>query len=224
MRDGRWSAAGPTDSTADPQQVDMPARNKEGVSGGHVRSITRAISFCPESFSPPGAARGQRPADAHARTNRPAGAAIPDSRFFMRAPGNRAGHPGHFLTYRAGQPGLVTYRAGQPGLVTYRAGQPGLVQLTGDSDGLAGQTLAGRQAPARTLPDGVGQMAPGHGMTAKSCCNCRPCPAVAAVRDTRVRGPDQAAFARRILRRRSEARSSSLRPPQVPYFSGRDTA
>ena len=36
--------------------------------------------------------------------------------------------------------------------------------------------------------------------------------------------PDQAAFARRIRRRRSEARSSSFRPPQVPYFSGREIA
>jgi hypothetical protein len=34
----------------------------------------------------------------------------------------------------------------------------------------------------------------------------------------------QAAFARRIRRRRSAARSSSLSPPQVPYFSGRPTA
>ena len=33
-----------------------------------------------------------------------------------------------------------------------------------------------------------------------------------------------AALARRILRRRSEALSSSFRPPQVPYFSGRETA
>ena len=32
---------------------------------------------------------------------------------------------------------------------------------------------------------------------------------------------DQAALARRIRRRRSEERSSSFRPPQVPYFSGR---
>jgi hypothetical protein len=31
---------------------------------------------------------------------------------------------------------------------------------------------------------------------------------------------DQAALARRIRRRRSEARSSSFRAPQVPYFSG----
>ena len=36
--------------------------------------------------------------------------------------------------------------------------------------------------------------------------------------------PDQAAFARRIRRRRSEARSSSFRPPQVPYFSGLEIA
>lgn len=49
-------------------------------------------------------------------------------------------------------------------------------------------------------------------------------PAVAAAGVPGVRRPDQAAFARRILRRRSEARSSSLRAPQVPYFSGRDTA
>jgi putative phosphoribosyl transferase len=34
----------------------------------------------------------------------------------------------------------------------------------------------------------------------------------------------QAAFARRIRRRRSAERSSSLSPPQVPYFSGRETA
>ena len=34
----------------------------------------------------------------------------------------------------------------------------------------------------------------------------------------------QAALARRILRRRSAARSSSFRPPQTPYFSGRDSA
>ena len=36
--------------------------------------------------------------------------------------------------------------------------------------------------------------------------------------------PDQAALARRIRRRRSAERSSSFRPPQVPYFSGRATA
>jgi hypothetical protein len=36
--------------------------------------------------------------------------------------------------------------------------------------------------------------------------------------------PGQAALARRIRRRRSEARSSSFRPPQVPYFSGREIA
>jgi hypothetical protein len=35
---------------------------------------------------------------------------------------------------------------------------------------------------------------------------------------------DQAAFARRMRRRRSAERSSSFSPPQVPYFSGRDTA
>jgi putative phosphoribosyl transferase len=35
---------------------------------------------------------------------------------------------------------------------------------------------------------------------------------------------DQAALARRMRRRRSAERSSSLSPPQVPYFSGRDTA
>jgi hypothetical protein len=34
-------------------------------------------------------------------------------------------------------------------------------------------------------------------------------------------GPGQAALARRIRRRRSDERSSSFRPPQVPYFSGR---
>ena len=34
----------------------------------------------------------------------------------------------------------------------------------------------------------------------------------------------QAALARRIRRRRSDARSSSFRPPQVPYFSGREIA
>ena len=34
----------------------------------------------------------------------------------------------------------------------------------------------------------------------------------------------QAAFARRMRRRRSAERSSSFSPPQVPYFSGRDTA
>ena len=34
----------------------------------------------------------------------------------------------------------------------------------------------------------------------------------------------QAAFARRIRRRRSDERSSSFWPPQVPYFSGRATA
>jgi len=36
--------------------------------------------------------------------------------------------------------------------------------------------------------------------------------------------PRQAAFARRIRRRRSADRSSSFSPPQVPYFSGRLTA
>jgi hypothetical protein len=36
--------------------------------------------------------------------------------------------------------------------------------------------------------------------------------------------PAQAALARRIRRRRSEDRSSSFSPPQVPYFSGRLSA
>jgi hypothetical protein len=40
----------------------------------------------------------------------------------------------------------------------------------------------------------------------------------------RVAEAGQAAFARRIRRRRSAERSSSLSPPQVPYFSGRLTA
>src|ERR1700721_1110578 len=39
-----------------------------------------------------------------------------------------------------------------------------------------------------------------------------------------VRAGSQAAFARRIRRRRSAERSSSFRPPQEPYFSGRETA
>lgn len=34
----------------------------------------------------------------------------------------------------------------------------------------------------------------------------------------------QAALARRIRRRRSDARSSSFKPPHVPYFSGREIA
>jgi hypothetical protein len=38
------------------------------------------------------------------------------------------------------------------------------------------------------------------------------------------RAPAQAALARRIRRRRSDERSSSFRPPQVPYFSGLLTA
>jgi hypothetical protein len=40
----------------------------------------------------------------------------------------------------------------------------------------------------------------------------------------RKRFPAQAALARRMRRRRSEDRSSSFRPPHVPYFSGRLTA
>lgn len=40
----------------------------------------------------------------------------------------------------------------------------------------------------------------------------------------RALAPGQAALARRIRRRRSADRSSSLSPPQVPYFSGRPTA
>ncbi|MBV9092259.1 MAG: phosphoribosyltransferase [Streptosporangiaceae bacterium] len=39
-----------------------------------------------------------------------------------------------------------------------------------------------------------------------------------------VADPSQAAFARRMRRRRSAARSSSFSPPHVPYFSGRETA
>lgn len=38
------------------------------------------------------------------------------------------------------------------------------------------------------------------------------------------RAVDQAALARRMRRRRSDARSSSFRPPHVPYFSGREIA
>jgi hypothetical protein len=45
-------------------------------------------------------------------------------------------------------------------------------------------------------------------------------PQLAAGPDLGATWPDQAALARRIRRRRSEDRSSSFRPPQVPYFSG----
>jgi hypothetical protein len=44
------------------------------------------------------------------------------------------------------------------------------------------------------------------------------------MRQMPARSAGQAAFARRIRRRRSEERSSSLSPPQVPYFSGRPMA
>ena len=54
----------------------------------------------------------------------------------------------------------------------------------------------------------------------------RPSPAGLSGWGVRVSGRlrDQAALARRMRRRRSAERSSSFRPPQVPYFSGRETA
>jgi len=130
--------------------------------------------------------------------------------FSCAHPGTALGGPGHIpdLSRRPARPGDLSRRSARPG-----PADRAFRWLGGR------QTLAGRQAPP-----GHSQMAPGHGMTAKSCGNCRPRPAGRGSPGYPGQGPDQAAFARRILRRRSEARSSSLRPPQVPYFSGRDTA
>lgn len=60
----------------------------------------------------------------------------------------------------------------------------------------------------RTVVLAPGHGAVSHGRSAPSSDGCYP----------------QAAFARRIRRRRSAERSSSFSPPHVPYFSGRDTA
>ena len=70
------------------------------------------------------------------------------------------------------------------------------------------------------------QVPPGH----FSWCCCRQDKQIMSPLSTRhghggSGGPGrQAALARRIRRRRSADRSSSFRPPQVPYFSGRLTA
>ena len=62
-----------------------------------------------------------------------------------------------------------------------------------------------REHPGKRQPGGAGRQA-GKAGAGLGTCGSR---------------AGQAAFARRMRRRRSEDRSSSLRPPQVPYFSGR---
>jgi hypothetical protein len=196
MRDGRWSAAVPTDRATDPQQVDMPARNKEGVSGGHASSITRAIPFCPESFSPPNVVGRQRPADAHAWCQ------------LRDRPGYSGCHPPFADQQRPTAPFLL-----------FVACHPYLIQPTGGSEGPA----VGRCWQVAKCRPGI-PCGTGDGTADKSCCIYRLPGCRQGSLGPRVRRQDQAAFARRILRRRSEARSSSFKPPQVPYFSGRDTA
>ena len=128
MRDGRWSAAVPTDRATDPQQVDMPARDKEGVSSGHTSSITCAIPFCPESFSPPSVVGRQRSADAHAK-----------------------GQPGDWPGYSRCRSPFWPVAANRAAAL-FAAYHPGLIQL---AEGLRRlgrrQMLAGRQVPPRAF-------------------------------------------------------------------------
>jgi hypothetical protein len=185
--DGRWSAAVPTDRATDPEQVNMPARNKKGVSGGHASSITRAIPFCPGTIRPCGTAAGQWRARA-----------CPNAHVSCQLPWLQA-YSRRQALFRATIRGSAL-----PDPAERRLGRLGRRQM-----------LAVAPGAARAL-----DVAPVTARFADHAGIFR-CPA--------ARGPGagrqgQAAFARRILRRRSEARSSSFRPPQVPYFSGRDTA
>jgi len=116
------------------------------------------------------------------------------------------------------------------------------VSLAGPSRGSARRRHRTAGAGSRTRSrQGTSHGAAG-GTTSKSCFHCR-APRSSRAPRNKCRGggaggcggcgltqrpvevgAGQAAFARRILRRRSADRSSSFSPPQVPYFSGRLTA
>ena len=85
----------------------------------------------------------------------------------------------------------------------------------------AGLLCGSAAAKSAGSPHGTGRL-PAERLTGAMVLPCQ-VPAGSRPGERHVSEP-QAAFARRMRRRRSADRSSSFRPPQVPYFSGRDTA
>jgi hypothetical protein len=114
--------------------------------------------------------------------------------------------------------------------------RPGRINLAGSSRVSARHRYRAAGAGSRTTSrPGTSHGAAG-GTASRSCFHCRApginclgggaggCGGYGACTTPGRVWAGQAAFARRILRRRSADRSSSFSPPQVPYFSGRLTA
>jgi len=216
----------------------MPAGDEEGICSAHTMSITRKSTTCRDNFSFRTNSLSRRPGrrgalDAHGWWQPRAGRhysvrAVPFSKVLV-SPGPRqpvwsarswADWSRSALAdpvQRAPVPRRLRQRGKREVLaITPGASRAVLVVLAaaGQADHLtivAGRGVC-RGRPQCSVPTDQGQLIWAQLIRASQ---SDPADLVR---------PDQAAFARRIRRRRSEARSSSFRPPQVPYFSGREIA
>ena len=192
----------------------MPAGDEEGISSAHAMSITRKGTTCRDNFairtkSLSRRTDGPRVECAHAGAN----------------PGPAGPIPAGAVTF--GKVLVTNVAASRPvparswsalAHPAERAPVPGRLRQRGEREVLAVAPGASRAVLVVLAAAGRADHLPivaGRGV-----CRGRPQCFVPAG----LCQPDQAAFARRIRRRRSEARSSSFRPPQVPYFSGREIA
>ena len=175
----------------------MPARDEQRVHSTHTSSITRICIGCPRSraFLAEGTRRAYVWHHVHAN--------ITPNRPYSVQAGNLTANQSAWRWRIAGSAlaDPAQRRLGRPGreVLAITPGTAGAVLMV---------TLPARNADHGSfLPTSTG-----HGHRA-------------SVARARLLGGDaQAALARRIRRRRSAARSSSFRPPQTPYFSGRDSA
>ena len=213
----------------------MPAGDEEGICSTHHTRITREGTACRDNFAfrskslarLPGGRGAQR---AHAWCQPHAGRAY-SARGQPRSAEPRSGRP------RSGRPRSGRAGSGRPGSGRPGSGQPCRTQLSeraprrGSGSAERGRCWQSHQVPpgqsswcwrrqGRQTMDIVWPAA--ASAAAGQCARCyllRGLPG-----EPGQDQPGQAALARRIRRRRSEARSSSFRPPHVPYFSGREIA
>ena len=182
----------------------MPAGDEKGISSAHQTSITRKSTACRDNFAFRSKSVSRLPGGRGALVC-PRMVPTPARRRLFRC-----------VPFRC-VPSLGPLPAGPSALA-----QPAQRARAGRRRGQRRQRLMLAIAPGasgalRMVLGTAGRADHGHSVAGRGVCRGRP---VRIPCYPPGRQPDQAAFARRIRRRRSEARSSSFRPPQVPYFSG----
>ena len=213
----------------------MPAGDEEGICSAHTMSITRKSTTCRDNFSFRSNSLSRLPGS---------GGALDAHGWWQPWAGRR--YSVHGVPFSKVLVSLVRsalVRSGQPGPGLTGTGQPWRTQLSERrSRGGTGSAESGRCWQSHQVPPGqswwcwrrqdgqtiyllwpaAASATAGHNVQCQL--NLGQLIRAGWSGPAGPYQPDQAAFARRIRRRRSEARSSSFRPPQVPYFSGREIA